>query len=207
MTDRPEIRASDQDRDRIGEMLRVAVSEGRIDLEELNERLDRTYRARTLRELDEIVADLPGGGGPPTQAMPGPPTGALPATRHAPLPAPQPGEVLQLHTRSGKIRQEGRWVVPPRITAKAHRFGTVRIDFTRAECPYREVPVDVEITSWFGDVVIIVPVDWWVQDDEVVRRLMGAVHNRPIVSPSQAAVIVRLTGYVQTGDVWVRYRR
>lgn len=200
MTDRPEIRASDQDRDRIAEMLRVAVSEGRIDLEELNERLDRTYGARTLRELDEVVEDLPQAGPPPTALLPATVAAA------APLPA-HPGDVLELHTRSGKIRQDGRWVVPPLITTKAHRFGTVRVDFTRAECAYREVTVDVQITSWFGDVVIVAPYDWWVQDDAVTRRLLGAVHNRPIVSPTQAAVVVRLTGYVQTGDVWVRYRR
>lgn len=193
MTDRPEIRASDQDRDRIAEMLRVAVSEGRIDLEELQERLDRTYTARTLGELDDVVADLPQSGV------------LVPTTVTAPLPAST--GVLQLHTRSGKIRHAGRWAVPPHISAKAGRWGTVRIDFTQAECAYREVHVELEITSWFGDIVIKVPYGWYVNDDDVVRRLMGAVHNRAPISPAQADVTVRLTGYVQTGDVWVRYRR
>ena len=62
------------------------------------------------------------------------------------------------------------------------------------------------ITSWFGDVILIVPPGWIVRDDEVVRRWMGAVFNRPPVALAHDGVVIRLTGFVKTGDVWVRYR-
>ncbi|MEU4575410.1 DUF1707 domain-containing protein [Nonomuraea sp. ATR24] len=195
MTDHREVRASDHDRERVAEMLRVAVSEGRISLEELNDRVDRTYSARTLGELDDVVADLP---------HPGPPSAAVAAT--AALPAPV-GGALQLHTTSGKLAQVGRWSVPAYLSAKAGRWGKVRVDFTRADCPHREVRLDIEITSWFGDITVVVPRGWIVRDEEVVRRWMGAVYNRPPVPLAPDGVTVRLTGYVQTGDVWVRYRR
>ncbi|MEV4167234.1 DUF1707 SHOCT-like domain-containing protein [Nonomuraea dietziae] len=195
MTDHREVRASDHDRDRVAEVLRVAVGEGRITLEEFNERVDRTYSARTLGELDEVVADLPGPG-----ALSEP-------TRAAPLPVPVGGDTLLLHTTSGRVGQAGRWSVPPYLSAKAGRWGKVRIDFTSADCPHREVLLDIEITSWFGDIVVVVPRGWVVRDEEVVRRWMGAVYNRPPVPLAPDGVTVRLTGYVQTGDVWVRYRR
>ncbi|WP_182898304.1 DUF1707 domain-containing protein [Microbispora sp. H10830] len=47
MSDQAESRAGDRDRDRVAERLRAAVGEGRITLDELTERLDRVYTART----------------------------------------------------------------------------------------------------------------------------------------------------------------
>lgn len=196
MTDHREVRASDNDRERVAEMLRVAVTEGRITLEELEERVDRAYTARTLGELDDVIVDLPR-----SHAL-------TPASPTAPLPTSLSGAAeLELHTGSGRAEQAGRWLVPRLISAKAGRWGKVRVDFTRADCPHREVVLDVEITSWFGDITVLVPRGWRVRDEDVVRRWMGAVHNHPPEPLAPDGVTVRLTGYVQTGDVWVRYRR
>ena len=188
MSDQRDVRASDHDRDGVAETLRAAVSDGRITLEELEERLDRTYRARTLRELDEIVADLPS-------------TAVAPA-----LDGPPPGGAPLLHARRGRVARTGRWTVPRRMKVRADRWGNVKLDFTRADCPHREVVVDVEITSWFGNVVIIVPIGWRARDDEVIRLRLGAVFNAPKAPLAADGVTVRLTGYVKTGDILVRYR-
>ncbi|MBP2707906.1 DUF1707 and DUF2154 domain-containing protein [Microbispora sp. RL4-1S] len=199
MTDHRDVRAGDRDRDRVAEKLRVAVGEGRISLEELNERIDRVYAARTLGDLDGIVADLPGDA---VTAAPVRPVVRTPTQ----YPAEYSAE-LQLHTVSGRLAQVGRWVVPRTLSARAGRWGRVRIDFTQADCPHHEVVLDVGISSWFGDVIVVVPRGWRVRDDEVVRLRLGAVHNRPPVPLAPDGVTVRLTGYVRTGDVWVRYRR
>jgi hypothetical protein len=53
------VRAADADREAIADRLRVAAGEGRIDLAELDERLDRAYLAKTHGELEVLVADLP----------------------------------------------------------------------------------------------------------------------------------------------------
>lgn len=53
------LRASDADRDAVIERLRAATAEGRLDAEELDERLDAALRARTYGELERLVADLP----------------------------------------------------------------------------------------------------------------------------------------------------
>jgi hypothetical protein len=61
MARRSTLRASDADRERIAEQLRHATAEGRLLAEELEERLEATFAARTYGDLDAVVADLPGG--------------------------------------------------------------------------------------------------------------------------------------------------
>lgn len=55
----PEMRASDNDRERAADILRDAHVEGRLDQEEFLQRLDATYTARTYGDLERLVADLP----------------------------------------------------------------------------------------------------------------------------------------------------
>ena len=55
----PRIRASDADRDRVASLLREHHAAGRLTAEEFHERMDRALEARTLGELDELMADLP----------------------------------------------------------------------------------------------------------------------------------------------------
>lgn len=53
------MRASDADRDRIAAILRDAHAEGRLTQDELMERLESTYDARTYQDLDQVILDLP----------------------------------------------------------------------------------------------------------------------------------------------------
>jgi Domain of unknown function (DUF1707) len=55
----PRIRASDADRDRVAALLREHHAAGRLTAEEFHDRMDRALEARTLGELDELMADLP----------------------------------------------------------------------------------------------------------------------------------------------------
>jgi hypothetical protein len=55
----PEMRASDADRDRVAAALREHCAQGRITVDELNERLDATYAALTLGDLQRVTGDLP----------------------------------------------------------------------------------------------------------------------------------------------------
>jgi len=58
MTD-PDLRASDAEREHHAELLREHAAQGRLTVDELDERLDRVYAARTVGELSPVVADLP----------------------------------------------------------------------------------------------------------------------------------------------------
>jgi Domain of unknown function (DUF1707) len=55
----PRLRASDADRDRTSSLLREHHAVGRLTAEEFEERLGKVFAARTLGELDELLADLP----------------------------------------------------------------------------------------------------------------------------------------------------
>jgi hypothetical protein len=54
----PELRASDVERERTADQLRHAAGEGRLTLEELDERLNAAYAARTRGELEQLVSDV-----------------------------------------------------------------------------------------------------------------------------------------------------
>ena len=70
MPDPPDVRASDAERERTAGRLRRAATEGRLSVEELDERSARAYAARTRGELAELLADLPGAA---TVVRPAPP--------------------------------------------------------------------------------------------------------------------------------------
>jgi hypothetical protein len=53
------LRASDADRDAVAERLRQAAVEGRLDADELEQRLHTALRARTYGDLDRLLRDLP----------------------------------------------------------------------------------------------------------------------------------------------------
>jgi hypothetical protein len=55
----PEHRASDAEREATADRLRAAAAEGRLDPDELEERLTTAYGARTVGELVPLTADLP----------------------------------------------------------------------------------------------------------------------------------------------------
>lgn len=53
------IRVSDAERERVADALREHYAAGRVDAEELSERLDDAYRAKTVADLQRVSADLP----------------------------------------------------------------------------------------------------------------------------------------------------
>ncbi|WP_433512752.1 DUF1707 SHOCT-like domain-containing protein [Nonomuraea sp. CA-143628] len=59
MAQSPEMRASDVDRDRVAAVLREHTAQGRITMDEFNERLEQLYQSKTYGELARLTADLP----------------------------------------------------------------------------------------------------------------------------------------------------
>lgn len=73
------MRASDAERDVAADRLREAAAEGRVDTDELEERVAEVYRARTRRDLETLTADLPRA---PAVVPPVPAPWRSPAVRH-----------------------------------------------------------------------------------------------------------------------------
>lgn len=59
--DPSDLRAADADRDDVSDILRAQCAAGRLDVAELEERLSAALAARTLGELDRLLADFPDG--------------------------------------------------------------------------------------------------------------------------------------------------
>ena len=175
------MRCGHSDRDAAVERLRVAGGDGYLDPDELDERLGAALRARTLAELDALLEDLPAPRG------------------RAGLPlAP---EVLRLRATVSDRKQTGRWVVPRQIVAETG-IGTVKIDFTEAEC--RHDVVEVEVAANVGSVVLVVPAGWSARTDGVGTGI-GSVKNR--VGASGAGPLLVVRGSARIGDVVVRHPR
>jgi class 3 adenylate cyclase len=69
----PSFRASDEDRERTAVLLREHYGAGRLSADDLSERLEAAYAARTDAELAELTADLPAESEPASRAGRGPP--------------------------------------------------------------------------------------------------------------------------------------
>src|SRR5438105_12333082 len=59
MADDPELRASDEQRERAAQEIREHFAAGRLTDEELSDRIQAVYDARTDGELKSLLADLP----------------------------------------------------------------------------------------------------------------------------------------------------
>ncbi len=97
------MRVSDNDREQAADVLREAAGQGRISLDELDERLESAYAAKTYADLAAVTHDLPRSG-----QLPVPPVqGATQVSRIGGTPRSK----FSVAVMSG-ARRMGRWVVP-----------------------------------------------------------------------------------------------
>lgn len=193
-----DVRASDADRDRVAEILREALAEGRLDTDEHAERIDAVYRARTIGQLRPLVRDLPPARREPGDAF----TRPAPAPRSA-APHSSPGAAGEnlVAIFSGATRR-GRWRVGGRLNAFA-LFGGVEIDLSEALFEQREVVVNA--TAIFGGVEIKVP-------ENVTLRgsgtgIMGGYDVASAESDDPEAPVVVVRGAAVFGGVEARPRK
>lgn len=194
------MRASDADRDRVAEALREAYAEGRLDVEEHNERIDRAYQAKTLGELTPLLSDLPQRH---ITATPAPTAGGAIGTQPAMPPEYAPGtKVTAIFAEQSR---GGRWLVPSQTTAAAV-FGSVTIDLREAVLTQREVVIIANAV--FGSIQIKVPHGVVVRDEGTAifgsrtgsdRHAAGDVP----ITPDSPVVVIR--GVALFGEVSVKY--
>ncbi|MEV5878450.1 DUF1707 domain-containing protein [Streptomyces sp. NPDC052101] len=142
-----DLRASHDDRERVIEILRTAAGDGRIDLDELDERLEIAFGARTMGELAVLVADLP-----QTAAVPAVRTAEAPALRTAGAPAT--GDVVRIEYEHGSPERVGPWRAASRIEVTGEH-GTCTLDFRQAVLPGSDIVIDVDLRH--GTLQLIVP--------------------------------------------------
>jgi hypothetical protein len=137
--ERPDLRASDAERERTAETLRTAMGEGRLTVEELEERLRAVYTVPTTRELERLVSDVTV------------PTPVAPANASGLSVRPGPGgDRWVVSIMSGHDRR-GRWRIAERCTV-LNIMGGSEIDLNDVELSESVTRLNVYSVMGGGDV-------------------------------------------------------
>ena len=130
---KPALLLSDSERDRGVTLLRDAVVEGRLTLEEFSDRVSRAQLARTEPELTALLADLP-------SAAPATATLATASVKHRAV--------------CSRLVRSGPWELAQRSSFRCW-FGTIYLDLRQATL-HGEL-VEIDVFNAFGTVTLIVP--------------------------------------------------
>ena len=128
------MRVSDADRHHVAEILREAAGDGRIDLTELDERLEATYKAKTYAELVPITRDL------------------APAVPHR-APIVRGVDRERAVAIMGGVERRGIWVVPEHFSVFCF-MGGAELDLREAQFSAHEVTLT--INTFMGGANVIV---------------------------------------------------
>lgn len=190
-------RVSDADREQVAELLRQAAGEGRLDIDELEERLEQTYAAKTCAQLELLTQDLPvrGPQRPEAQARSQP-------SAHQARVGGVPTTTSSIAIFGGSQRN-GVWVVPESFTAFA-LCGGVQLDLREATMAAHEVTITA--VAIMGGVDIVAPDDVHVVVDfaGIVGSLDDNAKRGAAVPPG--APILRVKGVAFMGGVCVKRR-
>lgn len=175
MSEPPAIRVSDAEREQAAFELREHCAAGRLTLEELSERLDETYAARSRQELERVTRELP-----------------------APVLA---GRRRRLTVSIfGSTERRGRFR-PGRRTFVLSVFGNVDLDLRAAQMVDPEVTIVA--LGVFGNVDVYVPEG--VQVDVSSFIVFGHARDfghDPPARPGATRIHIVLLGLFGTLDVW-----
>ncbi|TDT33152.1 DUF1707 SHOCT-like domain-containing protein [Naumannella halotolerans] len=194
-----EMRIGHAERDAVVDDLRNAAAEGRLTLEELDQRLEAALEARTLSDLDPLVADLPVS--PPSRRFD--PRSAQPVAARPSLPRPaglDPRDRLRLDGGMSTVRRTGYWEIPPFLRIESG-MGSVILDCLQAR-PLAPV-IDIEMIPGAGTVKIIVP-DGWAANTDRLSSAWGTAASAVSTTPAPHSPILVLHGGVGMGTLKIR---
>jgi hypothetical protein len=184
------LRISDEERHQVAEVLRQAAGEGRIDLDELDQRLEATFSAKTYADLVPITADLPALGVRPVPAQ-------RPAGHIVAGPSYQSSFAMMSETR-----RSGPWQVGQQHTAFA-LMGSVVIDLRQAIFPSREITINASALMGSVDVVVN-PHTVVVCDGMGIMGDFSESRSRTVPETGPDSPVVRVRGVAIMGAVNIK---
>ena len=201
--DRPDpsqLRISDQDRHQVAEVLRKAAGEGRIDLEELDERLEATFKAKTYGDLVPITADLPVR---TTDALPGTPHVAPPAVQPAGTHPMVPATTYESSISfMSECARRGVWRVPAQHTAFS-MMGSVTLDLREAVFDAREVTINA-VAIMAGIDIVVNPWTQVIVDGVGVMGDFSQSRDKAPAEITAGSPVVRVKGLALMAGVTVQ---
>jgi hypothetical protein len=193
----PALRASDADRDRVIELLRAAVADGRLDRGEFDQRLDAALAARTIDALAPLTADLiavPGSASALTLPLAG-------------TPAEPAAELLTIKGKHGPVRRDGRWTLPHRLVLRT-AWCNVMLDLTSAVRSGPELVIEMRVRG--GNVELVLAPGMVVDANELAVRHGRLAISRDAGDNAPETLCVRLVGRMKHGRIdtrWLAPRR
>ncbi|NNG37581.1 DUF1707 SHOCT-like domain-containing protein [Nakamurella aerolata] len=215
MTDPSQLRVSNTDREAVAALLSTAAGEGRLTMDEVDERMQQAFAARTFADLDVLVADLPVT--PPSQSIgpgfgavsPAGPGGVVGAMAPGRVPARpeqrgmEPGRPLLIDAGWSSQKRDGEWDIPP-FLALDGGVGSIKLNCLRAR-PLADT-IAVSVKSSVGSVLIIAPHGWGSIDDDLSRG-MGSYKSDLPQHPQLGFPLLVFSGSTGMGSVRVRFPR
>lgn len=195
--DPSQLRISDSDRHQVAEVLREAAGEGRLDLDELDERLEATYAARTYADLVPITVDLP------IQPAAGLPVRPDPAPTPSPFVSGGATEERHLAILSG-VERTGVWTVPEHLTVRC-LLGGADLDLRRAQFAAREVVITVKAVLGGADIKVNPHTQVIMEGTGILGGYSGPSGDDPPELDANSPV-VRIRGFALLGGVNVDRR-
>jgi hypothetical protein len=187
--DRSLMRVSDADREQTADVLREAAGQGRISMDELDERLESVYAAKTYGDLAAVTRDLPQDGA------------ALSPAGDAAAPSRIGGTPRNKFSIAilGGARRKGSWVLPHTYVAVSV-MGGVELDLREAR--FSEPEVTLHAYTLMGGIQITVPED--VEVDVSGIGIMGGFDHDASGPGVPGAPRVKVIGFALMGGVEVR---
>jgi hypothetical protein len=179
MTETPDVRASDAEREQVAARLGRAVGEGRLTLAEFSDRVGQAHAATTRGDLAPLTADLPAGSIAPAREQA--------RTRWSVSPI-------------GGMVRKGSWRVPERSVGVSV-IGGASLDLTDAELAAPEVVLTR--VSLIGGISATVPAGVRVEVEGF--SLLGG-HSVRLPAPAPGAPVLRLRLFSLIGGVSVKPR-
>ena len=178
------LRATHDDRNRVVEMLRVAAGDGRLTLEELDERVGAALTARTYGELAALVSDMP--------TAPVSPAGVSEV---------QPKDEVRIDCHNGTTRRDGPWMVPRRMEVRV-TGGSVTLDFTEAVTWWPSLQLDVAVRA--GSLRLVTKPGILVSTDDLAIRASGVKVRAPWGPGMPVRFRIDVTGTVASSSFTAR---
>jgi class 3 adenylate cyclase len=171
------VRASHADRDRVVEALKAAAADGRLTADDLDQRLEAALTARTMADLQPLIADL------------------------ASAATPEVPESARIECGAGSTKRDGSWLVPRRLEIRVGS-GSVRLDFRDAVIVAPELRIDAQVAS--GSLKLITRPGIVVDADDLTANSGSVRVVRPAGPDAPVELRVKVSGRVGSGSVSAR---
>jgi hypothetical protein len=185
-------------REQVISRLSESYADDLFDVDELERRLDLAHGARTVADLDALIADLGAASDRPSTAL-------VVSAPSAPMAVDDPdrADTKTVRVIMSAVERRGRWLVPRKMDLRV-LWGNAELDFRDASLGPGVTTIHVRV--FMGNFEVVLPPNLAIDVD--VSSFAGAVTERhrvpPEVDPSRPQI--RIVGTVRFGNLEITTR-